>query len=169
MIRRPRDWNRVISIGMTVGAVVIAVPWLWNKYENRPLWWDPVQHQIIHTGLAETLRMAAISVVGAAAVGLVLGTLLTISFKPSRVAHSRVRRVWRGLPIIVTIFLIYFALPRVATSTQLSAFEASTVGLILWGSAQVAEATRGAVESIPRDQHEARRRSGSAGPDATCS
>jgi polar amino acid transport system permease protein len=63
--------------------------------------------------------------------------------------------VWRGLPIIVTIFLIYFALPRLATSTQLSAFEASTVGLILWGSAQVAETTRGAVQSIPRDQHEA--------------
>ena len=79
MIRRPRDWNRVISIVMTVGAVAIAVPWLWNKYENRPLWWDPVQHQIIHAGLTETLRMAAISVVGAAAVGLVLGTLLTIS------------------------------------------------------------------------------------------
>ena len=38
MIRRPKDWNRVISIGMTVGAVAIAVPWLWNKYENRPLW-----------------------------------------------------------------------------------------------------------------------------------
>jgi len=155
MIRRPRDWNRVISIAMTVGAIVIAVPWLWKKYENRPLWWDPVQHQIIHTGLAETLRMAAISVVGAAAVGLVLGTLLTISFKPSRVVIRAYVEVWRGLPIIVTIFLIYFALPRVATGTQLSAFEASTIGLILWGSAQVAEATRGAVQSIPRDQHEA--------------
>ena len=32
---------------------------------------------------------------------------------------------------------------------------AATIGLILWGSAQVAEATRGAVQSIPREQHEA--------------
>ena len=155
MIRRPRDWNRVISIVMTVGAVAIAVPWLWDKYENRPLWWDPVQHQIIHVGLKETLRMAAISVVGAALVGLVLGTLMTISFKPLQALIRAYVEVWRGLPIIVTIFLIYFALPRLATSTQLSAFEASTVGLILWGSAQVAETTRGAVQSIPRDQHEA--------------
>ena len=29
------------------------------------------------------------------------------------------------------------------------------IGLTLWGSAQVAEATRGAVRSIPREQHEA--------------
>ena len=29
------------------------------------------------------------------------------------------------------------------------------IALILWGSAQVAEATRGAVQSIPHEQHEA--------------
>ena len=61
--------------------------------------------------------------------------------------------VWRGLPIIVTIFLIYFALPSVGI--RFSAFDAGAVGLTLWGSAQVAEATRGAVQSIPREQHEA--------------
>ncbi len=36
-----------------------------------------------------------------------------------------------------------------------SAIQAAAVGLSLWGSAQVAEATRGAVQSIPREQHEA--------------
>src|SRR5207247_6776221 len=29
------------------------------------------------------------------------------------------------------------------------------IALVLWGSAQVAEATRGAVQSIPHEQHEA--------------
>ena len=58
------------------------------------------------------------------------------------------------MPIIVTIFLIYFALPALI-DVRLNAFTAATVGLILWGSAQVAEATRGAVQSIPREQHEA--------------
>jgi len=155
VIHRPRDWNRVISIVMIVGAAAFAIPWLWHAYENRPLWWDPVQHQIIHVGLKETLRMAALSVVGAASIGLVLGTLMTIAFWPSRMLIRAYIEVWRGLPIIVTIFLIFFALPRVVPATQLSAFEAATVGLILWGSAQVAEATRGAVQSIPREQHEA--------------
>jgi polar amino acid transport system permease protein len=121
-----------------------------------------VQHLIIHVGLKETLRMAVLSVLGATAVGLVLGTLLTIRFRPTRALIRAYIEVWRGLPIIVTIFLIYFAFPRLDETIPhlpniepLAAFQAATVGLILWGSAQVAEATRGAVESIPRDQHEA--------------
>jgi His/Glu/Gln/Arg/opine family amino acid ABC transporter permease subunit len=162
MIRRPRDWNRVISAVMLLALLGVGIPWLWHKYQTRPPWWDPVQHQIIHNGLKETLRMAGLSVLGSAAIGLVLGTLLTIRFWPSRVLIRAYIELWRGLPIIVTIFLIYFALPRLDETIPhlpniepLAAFQAATVGLILWGSAQVAEATRGAVQSIRHEQHEA--------------
>ncbi len=155
MIRRPRDWNGVISVAMLLAVVGVGVPWLWHKYQTRPPWWDPFQHQVLHEGLKETGRMAGLSVLGAATIGLVLGTLLTIDFLPSRALIRSYVEVWRGLPIIVTMFLIYFALPRLVNGTQLSPFQAATVGLILWGSAQVAEATRGAVQSIPREQHEA--------------
>ena len=167
MIRRPRDvneWNRVISVVMILVAVGVVVPWLWHKYETRPPWWDPVQHLILHDGLKETARMAALSLLGAASIGIVLGTLLTIRFLPSRAVIRAYVEVWRGLPIIVTLFLVTYALPRVGVLEnaveavhrgQLSLFEAATVALILWGSAQVAEATRGAVQSIPREQHEA--------------
>jgi polar amino acid transport system permease protein len=109
---------------------------------------------MIHTGLKETLRISAFSVAGSAAIGIVLGTLLTIRFLPLRAAIRGYIEVWRGLPIVVTIFLIYFALPA-ATDLTLSAVTAGSIGLTLWGSAQVAEATRGAVQSIPREQHEA--------------
>jgi polar amino acid transport system permease protein len=162
MIRRPRDWNRVISIVMILAAVGVAVPWLWHKYETRPPWWDPVQHQILYPALKQTARMAGLSVLGAAAVGLVLGTLLTIRFWPTRALIRAYIEIWRGLPILVTIFLIYFAFPRLDETIPhlpniqpLEAFQAATVGLILWGSAQVAEATRGAVQSIRQEQHEA--------------
>ena len=164
MIRRPRDPNRVISVAMILAAVGVAVPWLWHKYQTRPPWWDPVQHQILHDALKETARMAALSVLGAASIGILLGTLLTIRFLPSRGVIRAYIEVWRGLPIIVTLFLVTYALPRVNVlesavesvhRRQLSLFEAGTVTLILWGSAQVAEATRGAVQSIPREQHEA--------------
>ena len=162
MIRRPRDWNRVISVVMILAAVGVGAPWLWHRYQTRPPWWDPVQHQILYTGLKETARMAGLSVLGAAAVGLVLGTLLTIRFWPSRVVIRAYVELWRGLPIIVTIFLIYFAFPRLDETIPflpniepLAAFQAATFGLILWGSAQVAEATRGAVQSIRQEQHEA--------------
>lgn len=119
-----------------------------------PDWVQPVAEYMLKEGLTATLRMAVLAVVGSTLVGILLGTLLTIRWLPSRALIRFYIEVWRGLPIIVTIFLIYFALPGLI-DVKLSAFTAATVGLILWGSAQVAEATRGAVQSIPREQHEA--------------
>jgi polar amino acid transport system permease protein len=119
-----------------------------------PDWVTPVAEYIFREGLRETLRLAAIAVVTSTALGVLLGTLLTIRSRPLRAVIRLYIEVWRGLPIIVTIFLLYFALPGLV-DIRLGAFAAGAIGLTLWGSAQVAEATRGAVESIPRDQHEA--------------
>jgi polar amino acid transport system permease protein len=118
-----------------------------------PAWAGPVAHYMLHVGLPETLKIAVIAVVGSAVVGVLLGTILTIRFWPTRALIRLYIEVWRGLPIIVTIFIIYFALP--AVGVKFSAFQAAAIGLSLWGSAQIAEATRGAVQSIPREQHEA--------------
>jgi polar amino acid transport system permease protein len=119
-----------------------------------PDWVEPVAHYMLEVGLKNTLRIAAIAVVASAVFGIVLGTLLTVRLLPVRAAIRLYIEVWRGLPIIVTIFLVYFALPGLA-DLRFSAFDSAAIGLSLWGSAQVAEATRGAVESIPREQHEA--------------
>ena len=119
-----------------------------------PDWVQPVAEYMLEEGLTATLRMAVLAVIGSTLAGILLGTLLTIRWLPSRALIRFYIEVWRGLPIIVTIFLIYFALPGLI-DVRLNAFTAATVGLILWGSAQVAEATRGAVQSIPREQHAA--------------
>ena len=63
--------------------------------------------------------------------------------------------VFRGLPILVTVFIVYFGLPSVSPTLEFGPLTATAIALILWGSAQVAEATRGAVQSIPHEQHEA--------------
>jgi His/Glu/Gln/Arg/opine family amino acid ABC transporter permease subunit len=118
-----------------------------------PDWVHPVADYMLKTGLKETAKLAALAVVGSAAVGLVLGTLLTIRFLPLQALIRLYIEVWRGLPIIVTVFIMFFALPSLGI--RFSAFAAAGVALALWGSAQVAEATRGAVQSIPREQHEA--------------
>jgi polar amino acid transport system permease protein len=134
---------------------------MWDRIVSRlPDWAEPVVDYIIHTGLKNTLIIAAVSVVLSIVIGVVLGTLLTIKFLPLRALIRLYIEVWRGLPIIVTIFLLYFALPTVADETRLffldlDPMRAAILGLTLWGSAQVAEATRGAVQSIPKEQHEA--------------
>ena len=152
------DWNRVASVVLAVVLLALVVPRVWHWWEHRGPWVDPIARYMIHTGLRETARLAAISVVGATGIGILLGTLLTIRFLPSRSLIRLYIEVWRGLPIVVTLFLIYFAFPKAVTlpgGHQLSPTTAAIATLILWGSAQVAEATRGAIQSIPREQHEA--------------
>lgn len=122
---------------------------------NLPDWVGPVAEYMLEEGLRNTLLIAAIALAGSAVIGITLGTLLTVRFLPGRALIRLYIEVWRGLPILVTIFLIFFALPAVSDRLRFSALVAAAIGLILWGSAQVAEATRGAVQSIPREQHEA--------------
>ena len=118
-----------------------------------PSWVEPVARYMAEDGLELTGKIAAVAVVGSAVVGIVLGTLFTIRFWPLRALIRFYVEIWRGLPIVVTIFIIFFSLPTL--DIRFSAWMAAAVGLALWGSAQVAEATRGAVQSIPREQHEA--------------
>ncbi len=118
-----------------------------------PDWVEPVVRYMATEGLKGTATIASESVLASLVIGVVLGTLLTIDFWPLRALIRLYIEIWRGLPLIVTIFLIFFVLP--SADIRFSAIQAAAVGLSLWGSAQVAEATRGAVQSIPREQHEA--------------
>jgi His/Glu/Gln/Arg/opine family amino acid ABC transporter permease subunit len=128
--------------------------------ERLPNWAEPVADYMLHTGLKNTLIIAAASVLISVCVGVVFGALLTIRFVPLQALIRLYIEIWRGLPIIVTIFLLFFGLPELAEQSdldwlRLSQIQAAILGLGLWGSAQIAEATRGAVQSIPREQHEA--------------
>jgi polar amino acid transport system permease protein len=120
-----------------------------------PDWVEPVARYMFEVGLKNTLRTATVAVVASALIGIVLGTLLTIKFWPTRALIRLYIEVWRGLPIIVTLFVVHFALPSFGPQFEFDPFTSGTIALTLWGSAQIAEATRGAVQSIPREQHEA--------------
>jgi len=122
-----------------------------------PDWFRPIAEYMLREGLPETLRLAAIAVTASALIGIVLGTLMTIRFRPSQWLIRLYIEVWRGLPILVTVLFIYW-LPNYHVGPfhiQTEAYKSAAIALTLWGSAQVAEATRGAVQSIPKEQHEA--------------
>jgi len=118
-----------------------------------PYWVEPVAHYMVTVGLKVTGQIAVVAVLSSGIIGILLGTLLTIRWWPLRSLIRLYVEIWRGLPLIVTIFLVYYALPSFGIEIQ--PWLAAAVALTLWGSAQIAEATRGAVESIPREQHEA--------------
>jgi His/Glu/Gln/Arg/opine family amino acid ABC transporter permease subunit len=122
-----------------------------------PEWFRDVAEYILRVGLPNTLKIAAFALTASTVVGLLLGTLITIRFRPLQALIRLYIEVWRGLPILVTVLFIYWAATAEVGGFrfELSAIMSVSVGLSLWGSAQVAEAVRGAVQSIPREQHEA--------------
>jgi polar amino acid transport system permease protein len=120
-----------------------------------PDWVEPVARYILEEGLPGTLRVAAFALVGSVSIGVVLGTLITIRFLPLQALIRFYIEVFRGLPILVTVFIVYFGLGELHPRLEFGPLTAASWALTLWGSAQVAEATRGAVQSIPREQHEA--------------
>jgi polar amino acid transport system permease protein len=120
-----------------------------------PDWAEPVWRYILEEGLPGTLKVSAFAVVGSSLIGILFGTLMTIRFLPLQGLLRLYVEVFRGLPILVTVFVVFFGLPSVAPQLEFDPLTAASIALVLWGSAQVAEATRGAVGSIPREQHEA--------------
>ena len=122
---------------------------------SLPEWVEPVARYILEVGLPATLRVSAVAVTGSALLGILFGTLITIRFRPLQLALRGYIEVFRGLPILVTVFIVFLGLPELSTALRFSPLTSTSIALVLWGSAQVAEATRGAVQSIPREQHEA--------------
>ena len=122
-----------------------------------PDWAGPVAHYSSDEGLPGTAARGARSPSSAArSIGIVLGTLLTIRLPAEPRADPALHR---GLPRtadprhgLPRLLRAAAGLRRRSSSRPLTA---AAIALVLWGSAQVAEATRGAVESIPREQHEA--------------
>src|ERR687898_2879010 len=116
-----------------------------------PDWVEPVARYILEEGLPGTLRVSAFALAGSLLIGTVFGTLITIAFLPLQALIRLYIEIFRGLPILVTVFIVYFGLPSASPGLEFGPLTAASIALVLWGSAQVAEATRGAVQSIPRE------------------
>jgi polar amino acid transport system permease protein len=122
---------------------------------SLPDWVEPVVRYILEEGLPGTLQVSAFALTGSVLIGVTFGTLITVRFVPLQALVRLYIEVFRGLPILVTVFIVYFGLGELADALEFGPLLAASIALTLWGSAQVAEATRGAVQSIPREQHEA--------------
>jgi polar amino acid transport system permease protein len=126
-----------------------------------PVWVEPVARQMAG-GLVVTIELSLLSGLIGCLVGILLGSLQTARTPVLQMPIRAYVEVWRGLPVILTLFFIFFGLPALGVS--LPAFVAAVIGLSLWASANIAEIVRGAVSSIPFGQWEAARALGLSWP-----
>jgi L-cystine transport system permease protein len=121
-------------------------PWLQLMLDSLPA--------LLWAGLIFTIPLTLLSFVLGLSLGLV--TAVTRLFAPKPLVWIARFYVWifRGTPLLVQLFIIFYGLPTTVGIT-LDAFPAALIGFTLNVGAYTSEIVRAAISSVPRGQWEA--------------
>ena len=111
---------------------------------------------LLLTGAAVTIEITAIAV----ALGFILGLITSVcrlsSIKILRVIAICYVNIIRGTPMLVQIFLIYFALPMII-GERINPFVAAVAACSINSGAYVSEIFRAGIQAVDKGQMEAGR------------
>jgi His/Glu/Gln/Arg/opine family amino acid ABC transporter permease subunit len=124
---------------------VLALTWDWSFFTENA--------DELLAGMRRTLEASAIGVVGALVIGLVLGAARAHRVPVvSQLAGIYVEAI-RNTPILVQIFMLYYALPQIGI--RLDAFTVAWLAVMIWGGAFNTENFRAGFEAVPVRYREA--------------
>ncbi|MGN6528635.1 MAG: amino acid ABC transporter permease [Burkholderiaceae bacterium] len=107
-------------------------------------------------GLALTVVLASLALVGAMPVGVALGLARISPWRALRWPVTAIVYVVRGVPLLMVIFWAYFFLPSV-TGVKTGQFSTMLAALVLFDGVYLAEIVRAGIRGVPRGQVEAAR------------
>ncbi|WP_413173285.1 ABC transporter permease subunit [Anabaena azotica] len=129
------------------------------KLNSLSLIWQSLPTLLI--GVLVTLQLAFISVIFGLAGGSLIGILHLSVIKPVRWLSRAYVDFFRGTPLLVQIFMIYFGLPalfqELGLTFSLNRLVAGVIALSLNSAAYIAEIVRAGIQSIENGQSEAAR------------
>lgn len=105
-------------------------------------------------GAVQTLSISALSILLATAGGLLYGVLATLGNRLLNVLLLVYLELFRAIPVLVWLYLLFFGLP-IFFALNIPSFWCAVLVLSLWGASEVGEVARGALQSLPRGQREA--------------
>lgn len=118
-------------------------------------------------GLWVALRISLISVALSIPLGILVGSLMTLK-NPVIKAVTRVYlEIVRIMPQMVLLFIVFFGTTRMF-GWNLPAEAASIIVFTFWGTAEMADLVRGALNSIPKHQYESGAALGMTRPQVYC-
>ncbi len=106
-------------------------------------------------GLLTTAEIAGASILGAATVAILLGTLRAGRNTPARAASGGAVEFLRGTSVLVQLFWVYYALPSIQGAPRLPPTVAAVLVLSLNGGAYGAEIVRSGLLAVPSGQRDA--------------
>jgi len=161
--------STLVAVLSTIGFAIVA----WLSLVNTP-GWDRVQQSFfdydtavmalphVLDGLLLNLRVLFFSAIGVLVFGLALALLRTLRapiFTPIRLLVRGYVDLFRGLPLIIVLYLVGFGIPglRLEFLGRIPAEVLGTTALILTYSAYVAEVFRAGIEAVHPSQRLAAR------------
>ena len=105
------------------------------------------------SGLAVTVLASLVGSVIAIAISVLLGVASQLEHRGVEIAVRIFVYVFRGIPLLVLIFLVFYGLP--AFGIVLPAFEAGIVALALCSAGYMIEVVRAALQAVDPSQKEA--------------
>lgn len=105
---------------------------------------------VLNRGLVMSIKLIIPSGLIGLMLGIVIGTLRTYGHFIVRKAANAYATVFRGTPLVVQLFLLYFGLPNLGI--YLDAYTAAVIGFILCSGAYHSEYIRGSLLSIKKGQ-----------------
>lgn len=163
-VQGPRARRRVLIASLVGGLLLLLVLGLaarrlaangqfdYDKYE--PFLTEPLLYERLWDGLKKTLQAAAYAMVLAAVLGVLLAFGRLSNRRWIRLPAVAVIEFFRGVPLLLLIFALFLAWPRVV-HTELPALWALVLALTLYNGAVIAEIVRAGVLSVPKGQTEA--------------
>ena len=111
---------------------------------------------LLLTGAVVTIKITVLSVGLGLLIGMVAGIGRLARFWPVRILAKVYVEFFRGTPLLVQIFLIYFALPLIV-GQRIDPFVAAITACSINSGAYIAEIFRAGIQSIDKGQMEAGR------------
>jgi len=108
---------------------------------------------LLLSGLKVTLSLGAVSILAGLVLGLFIALLRLYAPLPVSLLARVYIDIFRSIPILVLLIVVYYALPFVGL--RLSPFLSAAMALTLVSGAYTAEIFRAGIEAIPRGQFEA--------------
>ena len=108
---------------------------------------------LLLSGLRVTLLLGVVSIIAGLVLGLFIALVRIYGIRPASLAVKIYIDVFRSIPILVLLIVVYYALPFVGL--RLTPFMSAAAALTLVSGAYTAEIFRAGIEAIPRGQFEA--------------
>lgn len=143
-------WDAAQAKLVTGGKVPAAGEQYRTASEEAP-WYTFLPNLL--RGAAMTVLLSVVSMALAIALGLSLAFLRFSGPPAARAAAAAYVEIYRGTPLLVQLFILYYGLPNIGIA--LSPLAAAVIGLGMNYAAYEAEVYRAGIEAVPQGQMEA--------------